>query len=768
MKRLIDDFEIGCEVDIEGLWDYIHKLNRTGKPWLVFALACFCAFSFIQQQCVPQSMTAQELSMVTEFLGPRIFALYGKCAGKMPVGRDGFAGGAGFGSGSFPVACGSSRGTMEHNARGPTAATQVDTSCISLPHCEPSEGPQSDSFNHEVSATATLAKYCVSHKCIGLLNAGNTCFMNSLLQVLFAAKRFSVELEHYVLKGMFKKMVPNVQMGNKNGFNLLQIVAGEIEKQLCDNDRVVAAAAFITAEMRWRLHNNQTSSPVSTENLKHFAPPPFNNGRQHDASEFAMMLMDRIDSFVAPKHIDDTVVGEEQFDNAQDRKNGSGPYLLPTESGAEHSSGKPIEEKPAMLVTKWFGGTLVSTVKCQRCYISRSQRTPFWNITVPLRHDGNVVSTSESLMDAQSAGHDQTAPQHTEATCAADECIIAGTHHTDTTRKQNSVNGSNSFPYEGKDEGAIGSKLTQRPSLQSLLNKVLNRSESAELLQGDNMIFCETCCSQEPAVLSHAVHGTRVPTSGFTSWDGIGGCNEGELHETVGEDSIRDVPHYLMLQLNRFQYSSSTGSHEKVMDAVRVDRRISVPVRVAKQTQRSPPARKRDEDTIKGVLAKACPEGCNGEDGVEEQELADGVVQYKLKAVLVHSGPSVFSGHYFSLLCIPSDAAAEANVRAKGVEKAECEEEDFWVLANDSHISAINDDTLSGLLSGSGGVFGRFETPYIILYERCQGPVVASRTARSLCSSTADNGGHDSGCADQLFQLLLGAHGQAADALAQQ
>ncbi|RNF18376.1 ubiquitin hydrolase [Trypanosoma conorhini] len=165
------------------------------------------------------------------------------------------------------------------------------------------------------------------------------------------------------------------------------------------------------------------------------------------------------------------------------------------------------------------------------------------------------------------------------------------------------------------------------------------------------------------------------------------------------DSDIAGVPFYLILQLNRFHYHRETGNYEKVMDKVTINKDINVPVRVV-------------------MREGSCADGAEptGEEAVAYRQ-----IQYRLVAVVVHSGPSPRSGHYFTLLRSFADDAAAAVAAAE-----EDEDEDAWVLANDSMIAPLTSATAAGVLSGSNGVFGPSETPYIILYERCGNPPPAS------------------------------------------
>ncbi|EAN96720.1 putative ubiquitin hydrolase [Trypanosoma cruzi] len=557
--------------------------------------------------------------------------------------------------------------------------------------------------------------------CVGLLNVGNTCFVNSFTQLFFAARHFRMDL----LRETTPRIVPLLL----NSFN--ETAPGDeherrgiIRHRPITGPQVTTGFVLLMLQMHWMVTHGLSGGVVDTKFFRDVLPEPFNDGFQHDASEYGKVLMELLDNSSASEALWNAPVVEEEDDNDDDGDDivGRRAYSLQRECEEyEHKTKRNREEQESLggggekftanslsaiahthteinkrrerkhnghghgssngvgvglstVVARWFGGVTASLIECMTCHHTRTQLSPFWDISVPLRREEE--EERPRTCPAEVVSHESKNLEGNAHVLRSEDGHIAITnyyvHDADVA----------GVPVAQEEEEE---EQRQQPSLQELLESVLNYQDSGELLHGDNMTYCESCRRREPVILRTAVHATcrrALPLA------------ENHMHGAHGqlqEKDIEGVPFYLTLQLNRFQYVRETGNHEKVMDEVTINKVISVPVRVAMRGI----GRMGEEDE---------------EDAGDAGEVVHERIHYRLIAVLVHSGSSPRSGHYFTLLRSQVDG-----------EKAEEDEDtrDSWVLANDSIVSFLDAETAENVLSGASGIFGRSETPYIILYERC-------------------------------------------------
>ncbi|SCU71766.1 ubiquitin carboxyl-terminal hydrolase, putative [Trypanosoma equiperdum] len=711
-RPVVGDISMVGRIALEMISEEVWRFTKSTTPHLIFSLACFSVFPALQRCCTPVNMTRDELSTVANlFRGhiPRLFLDYYKNS----------SGGAdGAGRKQLSSCCPSGEVMKPlYAAPGVKLAPSLD-------------GPRRNADNFEMAdglgnlAAARRGKEsgeAVSAVCqlfLGLRNAGNTCFVNSFLQLLFTAKYFSLELVRGVLQVLSERGAADGQVGEdaggnadinsnkKNNVDSTKVTTAVFHKLSRGADELVVMVALILSQMHWHLRNGYNSCAIDTYRLQQCLPPPFNDGRQHDTSEFAMALMDRIDNFVFTEKNDNIEGQDESNEDCSD-------------SGTKFGKRKDEKQRP-MLVSRWFGGNLVSTIKCSGCGAARSRRAPFWIVTVPLRRDGDGAAhvTSSACVAAQgpTANDEREISKSTEIALSADGRVAITTYHTDNASMRGVESKSDCASCDAEENENNAGVPFQR-SLQQLLGRVLNYRESREVLQGENMIFCESCCSNEQAEMFTAMHGTVNHSAG------LGARFENEEDEqsqgVVEESAVEGIPHYLILQLNRFQYSHASESHEKVMDAVAIEKCLHVPVRVERKSSRSPLHSSQDDGNMGNMITSPDPNAHREERG-ECDELVDIQVQYKLRGVLLHNGPGVYSGHYFSLLFHPSGADSTGKECPEVKGERENDEDGLWALANDSHISSVQSKDIDAVLKGSSGVVGPHETPYIVLYERCR------------------------------------------------
>ena len=190
-----------------------------------------------------------------------------------------------------------------------------------------------------------------------LKNLGNTCYMNSALQALFASDEFLIyilddkckETLHSSLSKLFKEMIE----------------CGEKEDYDCVSPQVFRDA-FVKIK------------------------PQFNNHNQHDSQEFLRLLIDGI---------------HEEANNAKHRKR---PKNLEPPKTAKESWNQYKQYMDDSFLVKIFVGHMSSTIKCSQCNHESQSWDTFWDISlsIPEKSDSNIKSLILNYLDDEILDND--------------------------------------------------------------------------------------------------------------------------------------------------------------------------------------------------------------------------------------------------------------------------------------------------------------------------------------------------------------------------
>ena len=180
-----------------------------------------------------------------------------------------------------------------------------------------------------------------------------------------------------------------------------------------------------------------------------------------------------------------------------------------------------------------------------------------------------------------------------------------------------------------------------------------------QLLQGDNQYWCENC-----------------------------GC----LQNAEQQASVVSAPTYLICGLNRFSWDMATMKRHKLLTKVEMPPHLLLPTHQENSSR---------EVTACSLNVDAAANSHSDEDKVvptqelQREPLKEGVL-YDLYAVVVHSGSSAQSGHYYCYAKVGSDEQAP------------------WYLFNDENVSLSSLEAMRRSME----VFGRTDSPYILFYQR--------------------------------------------------
>ncbi|XP_054580945.1 ubiquitin carboxyl-terminal hydrolase 35 [Eptesicus fuscus] len=474
---------------------------------------------------------------------------------------------------------------------------------------------------------------------IGLINLGNTCYVNSILQALFMASDF----RHCVLR-------------------------------LTENN-----SQPLMTKLQWLfafLEHSQRPA-ISPENfLSASWTPWFSPGAQQDCSEYLKYLLDRLH---------------------EEEKTGTRICQKLQQS----SSLSPPEEPPgprSTSVEKMFGGKIVTRICCLRCLNVSSREEAFTDLSLAFppperchRHrPGSVVLPAEgvgapespppspaqvqgragpqrqrkhcvtgavppAVLDLGGLGSQGPGEQSQEQKVEKEEEAEQEKGPKEEVQKEEEEGRTKEKEEEEEEEKEVGEekKVEKRendsaspgpgthraaPSgegSRSVLDLV-NYFLSPERLKEENRYYCESCASLQEA-------------------------------EKVVE--LSQGPRYLILTLLRFSFDLRTMRRRKILEDVAVPLLLRLP--------------------LAGGRAQA----------------------YDLCSVVVHSGVSSESGHYY---CYAREGGARPAPSLGAADRPEPEHQ--WYLFNDTRVSFSSFESVSNVTS-----FFPKDTAYVLFYRQRPG-----------------------------------------------
>lgn len=383
-------------------------------------------------------------------------------------------------------------------------------------------------------------------------------------------------------------------------------------------------------------------------------------------------------------------------------------------SKAAAATGSPgtsaSEEKT--LVERMFGGKLQTHVCCLNCRSTSQKLEAFTDLSLAFRPSPSVEDLSfqnpTSLPSAQDDGLMQTSVADPEeepvvynpATAAVvcdsivSERILGSPPVEFHCAENNSVPSESAKILISKDVPQIpGGEAT--PSVTDLLNYFL----APEILTGDNQYYCENCASLQNA------------------------------EKTM---QITEEPEYLILTLLRFSYDQKYHVRRKILDNVSLPLVLELPVRRTASFSSLAESWSVDVDftDINENLAKKLKPSAT------EEAFCPTLVPYLLSSVVVHSGVSSESGHYYSyarnitgtessyqmcpesehLALAPSQSCLLGGESPSAVIEQDLENKEMsqeWFLFNDSRVTFTSFQSVQKITS-------RFpkDTAYVLLYKK--------------------------------------------------
>nr|XP_033803618.1 ubiquitin carboxyl-terminal hydrolase 35 [Geotrypetes seraphini]XP_033803619.1 ubiquitin carboxyl-terminal hydrolase 35 [Geotrypetes seraphini]XP_033803620.1 ubiquitin carboxyl-terminal hydrolase 35 [Geotrypetes seraphini] len=465
---------------------------------------------------------------------------------------------------------------------------------------------------------------------IGLVNLGNTCYMNSVLQALFMAPDFRRSV-------------------------------------LCLRE---SDSQPLMVKLQWLfafLEHSQRPAISPESFLSSSLPPWFYPGAQQDCSEYLKYLLNRLH---------------------EEEKTGK-RICQKLKQSNRRSPTKDHEDWNRTLIEKTFGGKIVTKIHCLKCQNVSSREESFTDLPLafppPDKNFNNSFSTRSSILPPEDIGAQSTQTiykpqdQGNESPVTKPEHPKPGAYHTrtipiETLGSQGSVEqGPFSSRHVDQDEdhfcidtrkgqASACEEQTSGPGCTWSVSDLVNYYLSPEVLTADNKYHCAKCASLQDA-------------------------------EKVVE--LAEGPRYLILTLLRFSFDLKTMRRKKILDNVSIPLLLKLPILVG--------TREYYDTCHRG---KSQPSSVNGYVSAT----------YDLCTVIVHSGVSSESGHYYCYTreCTNSNSQAKPEGGAlKSTSDKHLDLEVEWYLFNDTRVCFSSFESVCNVTS-----FFPKDTAYVLFYRQ--------------------------------------------------
>uniref|UniRef100_H2ZX11 Ubiquitin carboxyl-terminal hydrolase n=1 Tax=Latimeria chalumnae TaxID=7897 RepID=H2ZX11_LATCH len=429
---------------------------------------------------------------------------------------------------------------------------------------------------------------------IGLVNLGNTCYMNSVLQALFMASDFR-QAVMYLKESDSQPLMMKLQ----RLFAFLE----HSQRPAISPDNFLAAS--------W--------------------PPWFSPGAQQDCSEYLKYLLDRLH--------EEEKTGRRI--NLKLRRSNSGPYI------------EEYQDFGKTLIEKMFGGKLMTNTCCLCCHNISLREEAFTDLSLAfpppqkaaVRYGGSTspalpieeIGPKSTHSPLKSQNRMCRSPKRQRSPLKSEQPYvhivpieILGSHgkvetERPTFSRQYTEELEDHDGIEDAKNSAIASgEQTHAADGSRSVPDLINFFLSPEMLTGDNKYYCEMCASLQDA-------------------------------EKVVE--VSEAPCYLILTLLRFSFDLKVMKRRKIIDNVYVPLVLKLPVRVS---------------------------------------------VYDLCSVVVHSGISSESGHYY---CYAREGL--------GTNESQADSGSQWYLFNDTRVSFSSFESVSNVTS-----YLPKDTAYVLFYRQ--------------------------------------------------
>ncbi|XP_030733978.1 ubiquitin carboxyl-terminal hydrolase 38 [Globicephala melas] len=502
----------------------------------------------------------------------------------------------------------------------------------------------------------------------GLINLGNTCYMNSVIQALFMATDF-------------RRQVLSL---NLNGCNSLMKKLQHLFAFLAHTQREAYAPRIFFEASR---------------------PPWFTPRSQQDCSEYLRFLLDRL-------HEEEKILKVQSSHKLSESLGCSETSLQEVANKAAVLTETPCtSDSEKTLIEKMFGGKLQTHICCLNCRSTSQKVEAFTDLSLAFCPSSSMENLSfqepASSSSTQDGGLMQASvpgPSKEPGVCnpstAAFACYSAVNERMVDSPDEFHCSEDTSVPNDS-NKMLVNKDVPQKAGGEttSSVTDLLNYFLAPEILTGDNQYYCENCASLQNA------------------------------EKTM---QITEEPEYLILTLLRFSYDQKYHVRRKILDNVSLPLVLELPVKRTTSFSSLSESWSLDvdfTDISENLAKKLKPSGT-------EEACSPKLVPYLLSSVVVHSGVSSESGHYYSYarnitgtessyqMCHQPEtltlASSQSHLLGRDSPSAVIEQDlenkemsKEWFLFNDSRVTFTSFQSVQKITS-------RFpkDTAYVLLYKK--------------------------------------------------
>ena len=447
----------------------------------------------------------------------------------------------------------------------------------------------------------------------------------------------------------------------------------------------------------------QRPAYAPTKFLTAARPSWFTVGAQQDCSEFLKFLLDKLD------------IEDKELKNTSSTANSAasvGDYPETKEKAPPEEKQCKMKEQIQTLLDESFAGKLLVNHLCRRCGNVSSREEVFTDLPLafPLGNDWSNRSCTDEHKLRQPSGTPSTRSlkggdiNKNPASPVGPSEAMDDSAGSSQAAGQGCATSSEAFHFPKPLESTIhGTAESSTFGLEALLHYFLE----PEVLQGSNMYYCESC---------------------------------GSLQDAERSVVITKHPLFLVLALKRFSFDVRTQARAKILYHVNYPLSLKLP---SVHAQHGTEVSRTAESSFEACGRNKKNEEIHFEDSVERNTKHDDVKlnqesvehqlgtaskdsghcdgqdsTYSLCSVIVHSGTSSDSGHYY---CYARATSPVVSPHSQREDKAGCSEteqgrvveHDDWYLFNDSRVSYAS-------FSSFANITRRFpkDTPYVFIYRR--------------------------------------------------
>ncbi|NXJ05140.1 UBP35 hydrolase, partial [Odontophorus gujanensis] len=335
------------------------------------------------------------------------------------------------------------------------------------------------------------------------------------------------------------------------------------------------------------------------------------------------------------------------------------------------------------LIEKMFGGKMMTRIRCLKCLNVSSREEAFTDLSLafpppdrPIHGPGSTSVLPVEEISPQFIEPPKNPSQLTGSPWVRRKPPVSGDPTAQLVPVETLGFQEPREPAHPLSNNAVGVNTTKDPLLvfgeQTCTPKdsrsvpdLINYFLSPERLTAENKYHCEKCASLQDA-------------------------------EKVAE--LTEGPHYLILTLLRFSFDPQTMKRKKILDNVSIPVVLKLPILINSEETEDICQRGKDRADLGSTFVS---------------------VVYDLCSVVVHSGISSESGHYYCYSRECTDAVPHAQPRVGTPKLASDKQLDFeiqWYLFNDTRVSFSSFESVSNVTS-----FFPKDTAYVLFYRQRPG-----------------------------------------------